>query len=429
MDAMHRNGTPSPFLRLGAALLALALGLAAGCSKSPEEIKAAKVAEIAQTTGKLVVKSNRAGTTVEAVRAAAAGEPAPVPVKGNEEGGTEHAFSGLPPGKYTVTARSAGWADLTQETTIEAGKTAEAAFHFKSGSLKLDSLPAGATVKLGNTILGKTPLTVPQLPLGEIALTLEYPLWPALPFKVTIAENTEAAETARLPHGKLVVESFPAGATVLFGKRPIGQTPLTIERYQAGNTKLTVQAKDFPPVELAVAMEDRGEVKLAPVLAMGFPELDPAALLRAVWVDAPPEDKERLSPGFRDLTGYRSRNGIVKNLNRKKLYDLWLAKKYRFTGVVKVYKPETGVIEFAEVKTELARYRVFAQLSVNARADSALVSLLTSKAKGGVTVALYGTLGAVEEPEWPAKHIAVEFTGVEPMPNQPAQPPPPAAAP
>lgn len=393
------------------ALAALLLAGTGGCRKSPEEEKAEKAALIAQTTGRLTVKSNRPSTTIEATRLAAAGEAPAAVLKGNEDGATEHNFTALPPGTYAVIARSAGWPDIRQEANIIAGQATEVAVQFKSGSLRVESIPVGATVKFAGTSLGKTPLTVPQLPPGEISLTLEYPLWPVLPFRVTITENQETAETVRMPHGRLVVESNPEGATVLFNRRVIGQTPLTIERYQAGNTKLTLQAKDFPPMELAIEMEDRGEVKLTPVLAMAFPEMDPTSLLAEIWVE-PPDEKDRLAPAMKPFTTYPSRNGVIKNLDRKKLAEQWLDKPYRFIAIIKNYDRDDGQIEFAEEKSDLARYRVLAKLSPSARNDRELTARLVKDS----TFSLYGYLTAVEEPVWPARVITLEFSAAEALP-------------
>jgi hypothetical protein len=394
------------------AVMALLVAGTGGCSKSPEEIKAEQVKHEAETTGRLVVKSNRTNTVIDAVRIAAAGEAPSVPRKGSVDGVAEQTFNTLPPGKYTITARAEGWPEVTQEATVTAAQTTEVAVTFKSGSLRLESLPVGATVKAGNAILGKTPLTVAQLPPGELKLTIEYPLWPVVPFKTTITEDKETVETVRLPHGRLVLESSPAGATVLFAGRPIGQTPLTIERFQAGAKKLTLQSKDFPPMEVAFTMEDQGEVKLSQILAMGFPEVEFTALLRTVWVDTPPADKEKLSPAFKPFSSYPSRNGIIKNLDRKKLFENWLGKVFRFSGTVKTYNPETGIIELTEPKSELSKCRVLVLLSAATRSDKDFIAQLAVKA---APVSLYARLDAMEEPEWPAKAITIEFSAAEPL--------------
>ena len=145
-----------------------------GCGKSPEEQKAAVAAHIAQTTGRLTVKSNRANTTIEALRTPAAGEAATAVVHGNDEGAAEQGLGALPPGKYALTAHSEGWPDIRQDVTVDAGRTTEVTVNFKSGSLRLDSDPTGAIVRLGTTTIGKTPLVIPpKLPPGVCQLSLE----------------------------------------------------------------------------------------------------------------------------------------------------------------------------------------------------------------------------------------------------------------
>jgi len=205
------------------------------------------------------------------------------------------------------------------------------------------------------------------------------------------------------------VETSPPGVTVLLKGQTLGQTPLTMERFPAGTRKLTLQARDFPLLELSVTVEDRGDVKVHPALGSAFPVLDPAALLRAVWV---PENPDRLSPSFDSTTGpAQPQNGIVRNLNRKILYENWLRQRYCFTGTVKSYDRANGQVEFADQPSELSRYRVRAKLSAGARNDPDLAAQLSK----GATFALYGTLSAVEEPHWPAKVITFEFSAAEPL--------------
>lgn len=396
-----------PVVVAAAALLIFGMN---GCSKSPEEVKAAKAKLEAETTGRLIVKANRTNAMVEVTRIPAAGDTGPAHnAKGTDEGAAEQTISALPPGKYAVTARSEGWPEIRQEANVEAGRTTAVAINFKSGSLRLDSVPTGAAVKLGNALLGKTPLVIPQLPPGQTQLSLEYPAWPAVTFKATITENVESTETVRLPHGNLTVESTPPGATVLLGGKAIGQTPLTLERVPIGAKKLTLQAKDFPPLEVSVTVEDRGEVKVSPQLGSGFPALDPLALLHAVWV---PDNPDQIAPRVDSVTGpYQPQNGIVRNLNRKRLFDFWLRKNYRFSAIVKSYDQVGGQVEFAEQQNAYSKYRVLAKLSPEARNDKELAAQLVK----GATFTLYGRLSAVEEPRWPSKVITFEISSVEPL--------------
>ncbi len=399
MDIMNRARSFGPVVWTAAALLVVGL---AGCGKTEQEQKAEAEVVKAQATGGLVVKSNRPGATVEATRVPPAGEAAAAGVRGV----VDQPLSGLLPGKYDVTVRSDGWPDARGEIAVPAGRMTEFELNCKSGSLRLDSDPAGATVKLAGAVLGKTPLGIPQLPVGEHQLILEYPSWPAVPAQVTIMENTETAETVRLPHGKLTVASTPPGATVLLEGKAYTQTPLFFDPLPAGVKKLTLQAKDFPPLEVSVTVEDRGDVKINPELGNSYPALDPAALLSAVWV---PDDPNKLSPGVDSLGRYEPRNGIVKNLHRKRLYETWLRRTYRYAATVKAYDPKSGKVEFVEQANALARFRVVAELSPAARGDPSLAARTTKDAR----LILYGQLGAVEEPRWPLKVITLEISSAE----------------
>ncbi len=361
-------------------------------------------------TGRLVIKTNRPDTAAEAVRIADKDSPATDTFRAN---GAEPSVAGLPPGKYTLTARSAGWPDLKQEFTVTAGQATEVAVKFKSGSLKLDTDPTGATVRWGETEFGKTPLTIPALPAGEVSLSLVVPTWPAYTYKATVAEDVETAVTARVPHGRLVVDSFPPGAAVQLETRLVGNTPLTLESVPAGVIKVTLRADDFVPVAYNVTVVDNGEARLGPTLASSIPVLEPGGLLTAVWV---PDVADRgISEGFSQTITFRSRNGVIKNLDRKKLHESWLAKRFRFSGTVKAYDRDSGRIEFLDASSENARYRVLAQLAPEARANKDFVASLVK----GATVAIFGQLDAVEEPKWPAKQISIEFIGATPQPKQP----------
>ncbi len=399
---MDSHAYPSAFARLAGVALFTVLLLAAGCSKSPEEQRVIAKAEKARTTGALAVKSNLPNATITATLQPAGGETAPAPITGT----LEKPLSGLPPGKYTVVATADGWPEARAEADVVATQTAEVTLNFKSGSLKLDSDPTGATVKLGTAVLGKTPVTIPMLPPGECTLTLELPSWPALTFRTPITEGQEATATARLPHGKLTVESLPTGASVLIGGKVFGQTPVVWQRMPAGTKKITLQAKDFPPLEVTVNVTDGAEATITRELGAAFPLLDARAILTDTWV---PDDPNRLTASF-EITGrFAPKNGIVKNLKRQRLHENWLTKRYRYSGTVKGYDPKSGEIEFNEETADQSRFRIIATPT-----PTALAALnLNEKTAKGVTVTLYGVLSGVEEPRWPSKVITFELSSAE----------------
>ncbi len=379
-----------------ATFLAFAL-LAGGCSKSPEEVKAAQAAETARTTGNLLVKSNLPEAVIKATGADGI----------VREGQVNQPIPALPPGRYAVTAGFETWPEQHAQVTVQAGQTAEIAFNFASGSLRLESTPGGASVRLGATVLGKTPLVIPRMPVGEYPISLEYPTWPPVVHNVAIAENVETKANVRLPHGRIALDSHPSGAAVLLGRKTLGNTPLTIDLLPAGVRKFTLQAKNFPAMEVSVTVVDREEVKARPILGLVYPALDPGELLRDVWI---PDDRSKISTGFNATTGiYRPKNDIVKNLHREGLYNRWLRKTFRYSGPIKSYDAVNGRVEFAEQKSELSRYRVVAQVKPVANPGAPLPK--------DVTLSVYGVLSAVEEPSWPNRVITLELYGAELMPT------------
>lgn len=403
----------SPLRRFGPAILSVAtiilvlffLGKYTFSSTGSGSKNSRSSAVDPKTTGRLMVKSNLANVTIEAKRLPSPGDATSASITGS----IDESLSGLPAGTYAVTARAEGWPEVHGEATVEVEQTTEVVLNFTGGSLRLDSDPTGATVRQGAAVLGRTPLVIPNLPPGECQLALEYPSWPVASFKTTIAGGAESTGMVRLPQGKLIMDTTPTGTTVLMDGRALGQTPLTVEQFPAGTKKLALQAADFPPLEISVTLEDRGELKIHPTLGSVFPGLDPAALLRAVWV---PDDPDKIAPPLDGVTGrFQSRNGIVKNLNRKWLFENWMSKRYCFTGIVKSLDPVSGQIEFVEQSSDLSRYRILAILSAGARSDPDLLAQLTK----GASFTFYGRLSAVEEPRWPSKVITFEFSPADPL--------------
>ena len=395
----------------GAAVLIVLLLAKCAVSSVDEKISTASQARVeatrVRTTGVLVVKSNQPEAAVEAARIASAGEPAAAGV----QGALGQPLPNLLPGKYALTLRAAGWPDAHGEVDVTAGQQTELTVNFKGGSLKLDTAPTGATVKLGKAVLGKTPLLIPLLPPGENSLSLEYSSWPAVAYKAVVTENQETAATVRLPHGKLTVDSFPAGAIVVLDGKAYQKTPLFFDPIAAGPQKLTLQLKDFPSMDVSVTVVDGEEVKIRPVLGTAFPVLDPAELLRAVWL---PDDSRvpRATTGI-----YRPKNDVVKNLRREWLYNGWLRKIFRYSGPVKSYDEASGRLEFAEQNSELSRYRVLAQVRPGTQSPVPIAAKKDAKDKEPVVLAVYGRLTAVEEPAWPSRIITLELTDADFLPE------------
>jgi hypothetical protein len=73
----------------------------------------------------------------------------------------------LAPGKHFVVARKPGFADFKVEVDLQAGGTQEVAADLRnSGGLRVISNPAGASVFLDGTLVGVTPITLPDVAAG-----------------------------------------------------------------------------------------------------------------------------------------------------------------------------------------------------------------------------------------------------------------------
>ncbi len=100
----------------------------------------------------------------------------------------------LPPGQYTIFLRNQGWTDVRAEIALQAGQTLPVEYNFPHGSATITSVPEGAEIFLGETFLGRTPLTV-DLPLGRQELVAQHQDFPKKTETVTI-ESEKTAEIA-----------------------------------------------------------------------------------------------------------------------------------------------------------------------------------------------------------------------------------------
>ena len=95
-----------------------------------------------------------------------------VSTNGVEIGKTPLTLRELKPAAYNLTI-SDGENDLIATVNVGARENAEHAFIFHYGTVQLMSEPAGATVIRKGKEIGKTPLTLNHIPVGETMLTLQ----------------------------------------------------------------------------------------------------------------------------------------------------------------------------------------------------------------------------------------------------------------
>jgi serine/threonine protein kinase len=84
-------------------------------------------------------------------------------------GKTPMMVDNLPVGTYTVRIKRPGWPDYSEVVIIRPNASTIVEHSFKGIQVTLQSDPAGATIYLGSSELGKTPVTV-ELPSGRVQL-------------------------------------------------------------------------------------------------------------------------------------------------------------------------------------------------------------------------------------------------------------------
>lgn len=119
------------------------------------------------------------------------------------------------------------------------------------GALEVTSSPAGAEIRLGDKVVGKTPRKLVGLPLGQHTLELRRAGYVSAR-RLVMIDGPELQRIAlSLPRlATLAVRSRPAGATVVLDGKAVGQAPARLE-LEPGQHTVSLEA----PGRQAVARE------------------------------------------------------------------------------------------------------------------------------------------------------------------------------
>lgn len=93
----------------------------------------------------------------------------------SHEGTVPDRLPGILVGVYQLTAQQHDWKLLPITITVHTQENVQQAIKFPYASLVLDSVPAGATVRNGHTVLGQTPLNLKEQRPGNLRLSLDLP--------------------------------------------------------------------------------------------------------------------------------------------------------------------------------------------------------------------------------------------------------------
>ena len=152
--------------------------------------------------------------------------------KVSRSGVAPQTISGLPTGKYSVTASRGNW-ETRDNVEISRGETARKLFAFVDADLTVTSEPAGAEISLDGKAAGHTPLRL-KLPARSHEVTARLDGWPDELQRIQVEPHGQNATHFVFANGSVKITSAPAGATVLADGRELGQTPLVIEEVRPG---------------------------------------------------------------------------------------------------------------------------------------------------------------------------------------------------
>ena len=222
-----------------------------------------------------------------AVRAADPAEPPPVArlevtseppqatvaIDRQTRGETPLVVADLAPGEHLVTVQKRGYATAYQSVTVAAQDKRAVACKLEpiTGVLLVRSTPTNADVTVDGLDLGRTPLLITTLPLGERRLKVATPGFQPKEVPVNLEDRTPVQVSVDLvsDSATLTVECDVAGATVRVNGIDRGAAPSTTERIPEGEVTLEVQADGYAPfqqkLKLAAGEVQRIKVPLAPL--------------------------------------------------------------------------------------------------------------------------------------------------------------------
>jgi hypothetical protein len=166
------------------------------------------------------------------------------PDKKTIAGITPDTIENLPLGKYDVKLVQPGWPDYVQVAEIKSDKPVEVSRQFRGGAVELTSDPAGATIFVGGSKLGTTPLTA-NLPIGPVEVTSRFGSLGSV--VQTLAPDAGRVISFYFKHsyGTLLVSSDRMDAVLIVDGVDFGHPPAQLF-LAPGNHKLLLSAPSAP---------------------------------------------------------------------------------------------------------------------------------------------------------------------------------------
>jgi serine/threonine protein kinase len=170
---------------------------------------------LVREVGQLSLKSDPANLPVEIVDSE----------QKSSFGNTPMTLENLPVENYTVRIKRSGWPDYVQQVTVQPNALVVVEHTFEGVNVVLKSDPAGATIFVGPTELGKTPLTV-QLPLEPVELVSRIGALAPVSHEVVPNPNGTSVVEFKHEYGIISLTSDRSDSEVTVGGINLGRFPI-----------------------------------------------------------------------------------------------------------------------------------------------------------------------------------------------------------
>jgi TolB-like protein len=161
-------------------------------------------------------------------------------------------------GTYQLKVLASGYSSYSESVALAPRMRREIAVALKAlpGSLRIQSEPVGAKVRMNNRPLGTAPLSMDTLPEGTYHLVFETEGFQTLERDVEVrsGQQSEVKGVLEVQPGTLVVGSVPSGAQVYVDDRSMGVTPLVVENLVPGTHPVRLELGSFAEVRDAVTV-------------------------------------------------------------------------------------------------------------------------------------------------------------------------------
>jgi serine/threonine protein kinase/formylglycine-generating enzyme required for sulfatase activity len=189
------------------------------------------------------------------------------------QGKTPSTLTNLPTGTYQVTLLRPGWPEYKGQASVARNQKATVQHEFAQGGLMITSDPKGAEAELGGKSIGKTPVAVPAVPVGDHELIVRFPGLAAQRKTVKVAKDATATADIKFPYGSVVVTSDPSGATVKANGSAVGTTPLTLDLVAVGDVNYQVELSSYKNLTVQGTVQAGQSARLTVKLEKAGPQL------------------------------------------------------------------------------------------------------------------------------------------------------------